>query len=131
MYMVENRYTKIDSQELKLSELIRLHSLEISNEAFCDFYSKLYTILGIENEITDEGFSYYIKDNKTNIKFSAALTGFGAGYFGKKEDLAIVLEFEKIRKAATPIDYRLEYEHDFGKTILGAKNGTPFFEEEE
>ena len=127
--MSVKRYLKIESKKLNFSELKRLHSLDISNEVFCDFYSKLYTLLGKENEITDEGFGYFIKDTKTNVKFSAALTGFGAGYFGKEEDLEVILEFEKLRTEQIPIDCHLEYEHDFGKTILGAKNGIPFFEE--
>jgi len=123
---METRFVKIDRKEIKVSQLRRVYSLEVSNESFCDFYSKLYTMLGKENQIMDEGFSFYIKDTKTDVKFSADLTGFGAGYFGKEEDLEVILEFEKIRQKQIPVDCQMEYAHDFGKTILGAKNGIPF-----
>jgi len=92
-----------------------------------EFYVRLFSILGREASMGFEGYEFLIKDKVSGKVFSTALTGFGPGYFApdkSEETLAIVDELHAIVFA--PLldlkDCKTEYEHDFGKTILGHEN---------
>ena len=47
------------------------------------FYVRLFSVLGYEPTITEEGYEFYIIDVKSGTEFSAGLTAFGPGYFVK------------------------------------------------
>jgi len=93
-----------------------------------EFYVRLASLLGQEPEVRFEGYESYIKDPVTGIEFSAGLSGFGPGYFCNEdspEALRIIDEFDKVlfSDGLNLVDCRMEYFHDFGKTILSCKNG--------
>jgi len=115
--MNSSRFVKTDST----GNAKRIKSLEINNDAHCEFFVRLYALFGEPNQVMFEGFTYKIHDTENDVYFSADLTGFGAGYFAKEDDAAtqkIIREFE-----AVLYDEKLElkpcsmtYEHDFGQT---------------
>lgn len=94
-----------------------------------EFYVRLYTLLGTNPEVSDEGYEFFIKDRLTGLEFSAGLTGFGPGYFsndnspGAKE--IIDLFHEDLFKNLTELkECKLEFQHDFGNTFLGYEKGS-------
>jgi hypothetical protein len=93
-----------------------------------EFYVRLYSLLEIEPEVTDEGYDIFIEDVLTGKSFSAGLSGFGPGYFAVDESAAIKQLIEDFHDTLFNTkmemkDCQMEFEHDFGKTILGFKNG--------
>ena len=59
-----------------------------------EFYVRLTSFLNFEPEVSFEGYEFYIKDTVSNKTFSAALTGFGPGYFAKEnsEEMKLIIE---------------------------------------
>ena len=110
------------------NETERVLSLPINDKIHCEFYVRLNSLLGEPNQTNFEGFSYYIYDKEKNIHFSACLTGFGAGYFAKidsKETKKIISDFHQNLYSNKLVlkECILEFEHDFGKSTFGFKNG--------
>ncbi|MFT6748063.1 MAG: hypothetical protein ACJAZ2_002421 [Glaciecola sp.] len=111
-----------------IARLKRVKDISISLPKIrAEFYVRLVSVLGYEPSIIDEGYEFYLKDKVSGKVFSAALTGFGPGYFAadkSEETLAIVEELHAIVFAPSLDlkDCKTEYEHDFGKTILGHEN---------
>ena len=107
---------------------IRIKSLPISNDATCEFYVRLFSMLGFQPEKHYEGFTFRIYDKENDFYFEAGLTGFGAGYFAEEDNSKtqkILNEFNAIVYAN---DLKLKecsitFAHDFGETSFGYKNG--------
>jgi len=120
-----NRFIKLDTENLDKSGFETLiQPVNISKpKALSEFFSQLYALLGEPNNIRYEGYSYCIKDTKTGFIFTAELNQFGQGYSGKKEALEVIQEFDQLRQVQEFVDCSLEYEHDYGTTTLGSKNG--------
>ena len=102
--------------------------LPINNDYFCEFYVRLYSLLGQDPQMRYEGFSFLIHDKKNDFYFEAALTGFGAGYFAENntsDTQALVNEFHNMLYSDKLIlkDCSLTNEHDFGTTTYAFHNG--------
>ena len=112
-----------------ISHLNRVKDISISLPKIrAEFYVRLFSILGCQPSMSFEGYNFFILDKVSGKVFSAALTGFGLGYFApdkSEETLAIVEELHAVVFAPELDlkDCKTEYEHDFGKTILGNENG--------
>ena len=107
---------------------IRIKSLAINTDAICEFYVRLYSLLGAQPEKHFEGFAFLIYDNENEFYFEASLTAFGAGYFAEEDNdktQKIVNEFNDILYAdeLKLKECSLTYEHDFGESTFGYKNG--------
>lgn len=107
---------------------IRIKSLPISDDTFCEFYVRLYSLLGKNPTLHFEGFTFQILDNENDFSFEASLTGFGAGYFAEEDNQKtkhILNEFNQAlySKNLALKDCSITYEHDFGETTFGYKNG--------
>lgn len=122
------RYKKISIQEI--GSLNRVVDLDIGIPKIrSNFYARLYSLFGDPSDTSYEGYEYFIKDEESNLKFSAALTGFGLGYFAETNDdptNKILEEFHNFLFAESlkMKDCSLTFEHDFGKTIVGYENGS-------
>ena len=93
-----------------------------------EFYVRLFSFLQFEPQINFEGYEYFIKDSVSGIEFSAGLNGFGPGYFCKEnseEVLSLITEFDSMvfNEKLNLLDCKMEYFHDFGKTILACSEG--------
>jgi hypothetical protein len=93
-----------------------------------EFYVRLFSLLKTLPEITDEGYEFFIQDTVSGLKFSAGLTGFGPGYFATKETNEVKQLIERFHSSLFNSslelnDCKIEFEHDFRKTILGYENG--------
>lgn len=107
---------------------IRIKSLAIHNDAFCEFFVRLYSLLGEQPQKYYEGFAFRIYDNENDFYFEASLTAFGAGYFAEEDNdntQRIINEFNAIlyAKDLELKECSLSYEHDFGETLFAYKNG--------
>lgn len=116
------------------SSRLKSKDLFIEN-IFAQFYVRLYSFLNFYPQITFEGYEFHIKDTKTGLDFSAGLTGSGPGYFGNPfsfglNDLIEEFDQELFSEELKLLDCEIAFEHDFGKTILGCKNGIVFKKEE-
>ena len=93
-----------------------------------EFYVRLKSFLNFEPEVNFEGYEFYVKDTVSNKIFSAALTSFGPGYFAKEDSQEIKLIIEAFHEQIFSDnlllkDCKIEFEHDFGKSIFSCKNG--------
>ena len=107
---------------------IRIKSLTINTDAVCEFYVRLYSLLGAQPEKYYEGFAFRIYDNENDFYFEASLTGFGAGYFAEEDNDKTQKIVNKFNDILCAVDlklkeYSLTYEHDFGELTFGYKNG--------
>lgn len=107
---------------------IRIKSLSIREDVFCEFYVRLFSLLGAQPEKQFEGFTFHILDSENDFSFDAGLTGFGAGYFAEEDNpktKKILGEFNDIlySKDLKLKDCSITYEHDFGETTFGYRNG--------
>jgi len=89
-----------------------------------EFYVRLFSFLGTEPEVTNEGYEFFIEDKLTGHNFSAGLTGFGPGYFAANETAELkqlVEDFHQnlFNAKLNMRKCKMEYQHDFGKSILG------------
>jgi hypothetical protein len=123
---MKTRYSIIDNPKFSNSE--RILDINIMTPKIrAELFIRLYSLFESYPEISDEGYEFYIKDNQTEKEFSAALTGFGPGYFSKdksEEMKQLVTEFHnKLFNSFSDLkDCKIEITHDFGKTILGYEN---------
>ena len=108
---------------------LRVKSKDIQTPKIrAEFYVRLYSLLQFKPEITFEGYDFYIKDTVSGLTFNAGLSGFGAGYFSKEksDDIEkIIIEFDEIvfNQNLRLVDCQIEYQHDFGKTVIGFSKG--------
>ena len=124
---MNNRFQAFNGSNIAHLERVKDISITLP-KIRAEFYVRLVSVLGCEPSMADEGYDFFIKDKVSGKVFSAALTGFGPGYFApdkNEETLAIVEELHAIVFAPSLDlkDCKTEYEHDFGKTILGYENG--------
>ncbi|WP_196889259.1 hypothetical protein [Aureivirga sp. CE67] len=92
-----------------------------------EFFVRLFSFLGFEPDVTEEGYAFYIQDSETGLNFSAELTGFGPGYFSKENPEEVLKNIKEFDQLVFSEDLDLKetsfsYEHDFGTTILAYKN---------
>ena len=92
-----------------------------------EFFVRLFSLLNTKPEENSEGYEFFIKDIETGLEFSAALTGFGAGYFAEKKSKQVVENIKKFNDLLFNYkelkECKIEIGHDFGKSILGYENG--------
>jgi hypothetical protein len=122
---MENRFEKNNNP--KSGDRIKDISITIP-KIRSEFYVRLYTYFETNPDEIYEGYEFFIKDKITGLEFSAGLTGFGPGYFSTdSSDQAtevVNLFHEVLFKNITEFkECKLEFQNDFGKTILGYKNG--------
>ncbi|MFT5647036.1 MAG: hypothetical protein ACI976_001725 [Aureispira sp.] len=118
------RYTKTAISKSKE----KVKRLPINEDIFCAFYVRLYALLGDPKQIDFEGFYYSIYDKENDFYFSANLTGFGASYSAaddSKRSKKLIEEFHALLFSEQLVlkECSLEYEHDFGVTKYGFKEG--------
>ena len=122
---MKNRFiynpTKVTGNRVKSKDILK-------PKIRAEFYVRLFSLLNFEPEISFEGYEFYIKDTITGLEFSAGLTGFGPGYFSKETSSGIeslIDEFDSLLFDVdlTLMDCQIEYEHDFGKSILSCVKG--------
>ena len=85
-------------------------------------------MFGPPDEIGYEGFTYYIKDNKTGFTFRA-YCGRSGPAFGGIENAQLdeaLNDFEALLKKTIPADCEIEFPTDYGVYRTGAHNGMPF-----
>ena len=127
---MKNRFVSTDSSGLSSRTRIKEVNILLPNIR-AEFYVRLYTLLEVQPEVIEEGYEIFIRDTVTGKEFSAGLTGFGPGYFANEnsgEMIALVTQFHEslLRDLPELKDCQLEIEHDFGKSVLGCKNGQVF-----
>lgn len=106
----------------------RVVSLPTKQAVFCDFYVRLYAFLGEPSSVQFEGFTYTIYDQKNDFYFSAELNGFGAGYFAGDDTQSTKNYLKEFHAQLFASDLELkdcllEYEHDFGRSVMGFAKG--------
>ncbi len=122
-----NCYTSLTSADFEY--LKRVSHLDFN--VIAESYVRLYSLLNVDSPIIYEGFDFFIKDNEKDIKFSLALTASGLGYFAE-EDSGLIQhainefhnylfnEFNELKEC------EFTYEHDFGTTTIGYRDGQIF-----
>jgi hypothetical protein len=126
-YSENVKYESINSQNLKTrSRVIDLDIMKPKIRA--EFYVRLYSLLKTEPEKSYEGYEFFIKDKETGLEFSAALTGFGVGYFAENNSTKTIENINKFNdflfnELSEFKDCKIELENDFGKSIFGYENG--------
>jgi archaellum component FlaF (FlaF/FlaG flagellin family) len=116
------------TNNLNLSTRIRVIDLNIMTPNIrAEFYVRLYSLLNSNPEISYEGYEFYIKDTETGLEFSAALTGFGVGYFAENKSTKTIDNINKFNNllfssAVELKDCKIEVQNDFGKSIFGFEN---------
>ncbi|WNJ17948.1 hypothetical protein [Pontibacter sp. G13] len=118
------RYIHKDLQGASQSVL----SLPVSNEVFCEFFVRLYSLLGESYAIMYEGFVFGIYDQQADVSFSAGLSGFGASYYaqdGSDQMRELIRAFhDNLYSAELELKpCMIEFGHDFGTTTLGYQAG--------
>ncbi len=118
------RYTKVTISKSNK----KVKELPVNESVFCEFYVRLYALLGDPHQVGFEGFTYLIYDKEKDFYFSASLTGFGAGYFAaddSNKSKKLIEEFHASLYSEHLIlkECSVEYEHDFGSTKFGFKEG--------
>mgnify|MGYP000650335175 CR=1 FL=1 len=113
-------------------QLVRVFDLDLLKPKIrAEFFVRLYSLFNIYPEINYEGYEFFIINKDSGIKFSAALTGFGPGYFAEDNSMItmevihnfntfLFQEFNDLKSC------RIEIEHDFGKSIFGFEKGNIF-----
>ena len=132
---MQSRY--ISSSVNDFSELEKIFTMDLSFPKIrAEYYVRLHSLLETKGTPHYEGFEFIIHDIQTDTKFTLALTGFGLSYFAEKNSTEIqncINEFNTylFSEFNNLSECTFEYEHDFGKTILGCKNGEVFEIDEE
>ena len=131
--MQNDRYTKASPGDISQPAHERICSKDLT-KPYCTsrFFAQLYSLFGAPSSIFDEGFSYLVRDAQRNEYFWAELTGFGPGYFGNpasETTREAIRAFDAHLETVVLKDCRIEVATDFGRLILGARNGVPFEEE--
>lgn len=130
---IKMRFERIEAEILGGKIRNRCQSIECVNspkDMPGDFLSRLWTLFGVPNSISDGVFSYYICDRETGLEFTAYSGASGPAYGGypnDAEDLRPVLEIFDDLIDKTPLtDCRIELETEFGTYRTGVKNGEVF-----
>lgn len=132
--LFKERYSKNNESDLQIKKIALLNTF--TPNFIGQLYSRLFTVFGNPKEVIFEGFMYYLTDKKNQINFGIGLTQSGIGYFAEKKSKKILKqlqEFDELIFSANLkiADCQIEIENDFGKMILGSKDGIPFQKEEE
>ena len=91
-------------------------------------FSHLFSLFQENPEINFEGFMYSIIDTYNNEKFCAGLSSTGIGYYASEQNELIMNSLNDFHNLIFSSDNKLVecsiiYEHDFGKTEIGYRNG--------
>ena len=132
--LFKERYSKNDEPDFQIKRIALLNVF--TPNIIGQLYSRLFTLFGNPKKVMFEGFIYYLADKKNQINFGIGLTQSGIGYFAEKKSKKILKqlkEFDELIFSSNLkiADCQIEIENDFGKIILGSKNGIPFQKEEE
>jgi hypothetical protein len=125
-YSENMKYESINSQNLKTrSRVIDLDIMKPKIRA--EFYVRLYSFLKTEPEKSYEGYEFFIRDKETGLEFSAALTGFGVGYFAKDNSTKTIENINKFNDFlfnhfSEFKDCKIQLKNDFGQSIFGYEN---------
>jgi hypothetical protein len=167
-----SRFERIDAGHAKDFELVTYRNCflvlekekpeqgtpEMFTPPHADFLSRLWTLYGKPDKIKN-GFSYTLKDKKTNLIFSAymenmAVCSYGGDGYDVERLIPSLYVFEKLLKDTPRSDCRIEIDVDYSemmketgflmdkksreyleskktKLIIGCKDGVPFYEVEQ
>lgn len=125
--MSQDRFIKLDSSGPSPEVRQLVIPVDISKrKALSSFYASLHSLLGPPTLRRHEGYCYLVQDRETGALFYAELNQFGQGYYGDPRAKGAMETFEAMRQATQPVPCSFEYEHDFGRTVLGWQDGELF-----
>lgn len=106
----------------------RFNEFDFNGKILCTFFVRLYSILGDTPKSMYEGFHYDILDTEQGYLFSAALTASGPYYYtsdhSKKAKRAVEDFHDMVFSKHLELkDCTYTYEHDFGTSTFGYKDG--------
>ena len=124
--MTPTRFVK--QKDNSRTRYVKIKALPTNNDFFCAFYVRLFALFGDPSQVGYEGFHYSIFDLEQQCYIQASLTSTGAGYWVPENHPAALSIVEALHQqlfdpAVVLKECSLTYEHDFGTTSFGYKDG--------